>query len=128
MKRYRLALGLGFLLWFVPFLISFLVFPLRVSHLAFFEAIMTAVLALCVTPLAIFYFRKAKLVSVREGALLGVLWLAVSLLMDLLMFSWGPMQMPLPEYLSGIGLNYLVYPVFTIGFGYAARAVSLPSG
>jgi len=128
MKRYRLALGLGFLLWFVPFLISFLVFPLRASHLAFFEAIMTLVLALCVAPLAIFYFRKARLFTVREGVLLGVLWLAISLLMDLLMFMWGPMQMPLLDYMTDIGLNYLVFPVFTIGFGYAARAVSLPSG
>ncbi len=35
------------------------------------------------------------------------------------MFSRGPMAMPFVEYMEDIGLTYLIYPVVTIGMGYA---------
>ena len=57
----------------------------------------------------------------RQGLLLGLLWLAICLAIDALMLLGGPMQMTVPEYLADIGVTYLMIPVITIGIA-ATRA------
>jgi hypothetical protein len=40
---------------------------------------------------------------------------------DFLFFIWGPIKMPVASYIKEIGVGYLIYPIITIGFGYALR-------
>jgi len=55
---------------------------------------------------------------VREGLLLGVVWMAVNVGIDVpLMLSPSPMQMSLGEYMADIGLTYVLIPVVTMGIG-----------
>lgn len=52
--------------------------------------------------------------------LLGLLWLAVSVLIDLpLVLFGGPMQMTLGAYVADIGATYLMMPVIAGGIGLA---------
>lgn len=64
------------------------------------------------------YLMKIDSGYMKEGAIIGILWLAISIVIDLFMFSWGPMAMPFVEYMEDIGLTYLIYPIVTIGMGY----------
>lgn len=64
------------------------------------------------------YFRKVSLGFVTEGIVIGVLWFIVSIAIDLLLFTWGPMAMTFVDYMKDIGLTYLIYPIVTIGIGY----------
>lgn len=112
------ALILGFLLWLIPFIVSLAISSLRSSDRTFFETIMPVAITLTVVVLSYLYFAGMKGNYLREGIVVGVLWLAISLVLDLLMFSWGPMAMGITDYLKDIGLTYLIYPIVTVGIGY----------
>ena len=119
MKSFRKALLHGFLVWLIPFVVSVLIFPIKTSLPALFESIMPVVVTLCVVPFSILYFRKLGADLLKEGILLGVTWLAISLILDLLLFTpESPMKMSFTDYMMDIGLTYLIIPTITIGFGY----------
>ncbi len=52
-----------------------------------------------------------------ESIKLGIIWFIISIIIDLLMFMWGPMKMSFINYMMDIGFTYLIYPIVTIGFG-----------
>ncbi len=104
-----------------------MIFPLRESQRPLFETIMPIVLTLCAVVFSNLYFKKVETGFLTESIKLGVVWFLISFLIDLLMFSWGPMKMSFLDYLSDIGLTYLIYPSVTIGFGYLLSKTKLPS-
>jgi len=125
MTSLRRALLYGFLVWLIPFAISVCLFGIRKANRPLFESIMEVVLAVCAATFLNFYFRRVERRFLAEGAMLGLLWCAMSILFDLPLFSHGPMQMPLAPYLSDIGVAYLMYPAICIPAGWLleARAV-----
>ena len=124
MKKY-LKLGLsGFLVWLIPFVVSVLIFPLKGSLPALFESIMPVVVVISVVVFAALYFRKVKADFLKEGIVVGIVWLMICLVLDLLMFTEGPMKMSLADYMMDIGLVYLMIPIITVGFGWVLGKVS----
>jgi hypothetical protein len=115
MKALLKALFFGFLLWLVPFIVSFLIYPLKEAGSPLFETIMPVVLSVCAVFFSVLYFRKVTSGFVMLGILLGAFWFAISVVIDLLMFSWGPMKMGVVAYFADIGLAYLIYPAVTVG-------------
>ena len=118
MKSYERALLYGFLLWLISFVISILIFPLRAAERPLFESIMPVVLSVFCVLFANLYFRKLEGDFVREGLILGVLWLVVSVLIDLPLLTLSPVNMSFVEYMKDIGLTYPIFPALTTGFGY----------
>lgn len=119
MRSYKLALLYGFLVWLIPFIVAFLIYPIRTSNRALFESIMPVVVTICVVFFSVFYFRKVKAGFFKEGILLGVIWFAISLVIDLIMFMpESLMKMSFADYMMDIGLTYLIIPAICIGFGY----------
>ena len=112
--RLGFALLLGFFDWLLPFAVSFVIFPLRKSNYYLFESLMTVLVVLSAIIFSVIYFTQK--ISVREGLMLGILWLAINLAIDLLIFlPKSPMQMPFLAYMSQIGIKYLSIPIITIG-------------
>lgn len=122
-NSYKLAIAYGFILWLVPFMVSIAIFPLKSSAPALFESIMPVVLTVSAVSLLYLYFRRLKAGYLKEGMVLGVLWLFISIAFDLLMFMWGPIQMTFADYMMDIGTTYLIYPIITIGTGYIIEKV-----
>jgi hypothetical protein len=120
-RSWRRALGYGFLLWLVPFIAAVGLFPIRQSNRPLFESIMPIVLAVCTMLALKLYLRRGAAPAFGEGLLLGLIWMAVSLLFDWPMFSAGPMKMTLGGYMSDIGAAYLLFPVLTVGAGFLLR-------
>jgi hypothetical protein len=118
MKSYKLALFYGFSVWLIPFLVAILIFPIRIWQPALFESIMPVVLTVCGVFFSNLYFRRVERNFLKEGLILGVIWFAISVGADLLMFMWGPMKMTFANYMMDIGLTYLIYPAITIGSGF----------
>jgi len=121
MNKYLKICLFGFLIWLIPFLVSILIFPLRESgsYRPLFESIMPVVLTISVVSLSIIYFKKLKKNYLNEGILGGVVWFAISLIIDLVMFlPESPMQMTFADYMMDIGLTYLIIPTIVIGIGY----------
>ncbi len=120
MTSLRKALLFGVLVWLVPFIVAFVIFPLRESSRPLFESIMPVAIATVVVGLGVTYFRVVNRAFVREGLLLGLVWLAISFLIDApLMLLGGPMRMSMTQYIADIGVTYLMIPVITLGLGAA---------
>lgn len=121
MRSWRKALLLGFLAWLAPFIVAFLVFPLRESARPLFESIMAVAVAATAVILGLTYLRPIDGGHLREGLQLGVIWLAMCLLIDApLMLLGGPMKMTVGEYMADIGLTYVIIPVVTTGLAAAS--------
>lgn len=118
MKSIKLSVTYGFLVWMIPFVVAFLIFPLRASDRPFFESIMPVVVTIVTVVLGILYFKKVESNFLKEGILLGIIFFAISVVIDLLMFSKGPMAISFVNYVKDIGFTYLLIPTITIGFGY----------
>lgn len=119
MRSIKKGILFGFLVWVIPFVVAILIFPIRNNDRPLFESIMPVVVVLCVVIFACLYFQKLQGRLLREGIILGVVWLAISLVLDLILFMPdSPMHMSFIDYLKDIGLTYLMIPAITIGFGY----------
>lgn len=119
MKQVAREFGFAFLAWFVPFAVSVCVFRLREAQRPLFEMIMSFTLTANTALLGLLYLRRVKQRLLGRGAAVGAAWVFANWLLDLAMFSSGPMQMPLRQYLSEIAGAYLVIPVITIALALA---------
>jgi hypothetical protein len=118
MTSVRKALLYGVFVWLIPFAIAFLIFPVRESNRPLFESIMPVVIAGVVAGFGVRYFRDVTTAFVAEGLRLGLVWLLISVAIDApLMLLGGPMKMTLGQYVSDIGVTYLLMPVITLGLG-----------
>jgi hypothetical protein len=116
MNSYVKLFGYGFLIWLIPFLVSFVIFPLRSSNRPLFESIMPVSLVFAVMICSVLYFKKGENQSIYDGIIAGVIWFFISVLIDLLLFlPSSPMQMSFLDYITDIGLTYLI--IFIIPFG-----------
>lgn len=123
MSSWGRATGLGFLAWLMPFLVAFLAFPLRESARPVFESVMAVAVAGTAVALGLMYLRRVPGMSPREGLLLGVMWLAMCVLIDVPLFLFGgPLRMSVGQYFGDIGLTYVTMPVVTWGLGAASAA------
>lgn len=118
MNKYVKLVGFGFLIWLIPFLVSFVIFPLRDANRPLFESIMPIILVLTVMIISVLYFKKIEKESLKEGLIAGVLWFVLSLVIDLMLFlPASPMQMSFSDYMMDIGLTYLIILIIPIGIG-----------
>src|ERR1035438_4223585 len=92
MILWKRAAVLGFLSWLIPFVVGFLVFPLKQSNPPLFGNLMVLVVLLTGALLLYRYFRNRP-VSVQEAMLVGTIWFAMNLIFDYPMFAYGPMKM-----------------------------------
>jgi hypothetical protein len=121
MKHAKTALFYGALIWFVTFAASFVIYPLKTNSYAapLFESVIAVTLAALTVLFALKYFKRIEQDYLNEGILIGVLWLAMNVIIDLPLFLLdSPMKMTIERYFMDIGVTYLMIPVITIGFGY----------
>ena len=118
MNKYLKTGLFGFLLWLIPFAVSVLIFPLRISQRSLFESIMPVVIAVWTVFFSIFYLLRIKSNFLKEGIFIGIAWLLMSIVLDLMIFIVGPLKMPLWDYATDIAVIYLMIPAITSGFGY----------
>jgi len=118
MTSIKRALLFGLLVWLIPFAVAFVIYPIRESSRPLFESIMPVTVAAATVVFAVLYFRQVARQHLREGILIGLIWLVMCLAIDMpLMLLGGPMQMTPSEYIADIGVTYLMIPVITIGMG-----------
>ena len=122
MNKYLKIVLFGFLVWLIPFTVSFLVFPLKATRRPLFESIMPLVLSIVVITFAYYYMKNISIDYVKEGILIGIIWFIINIAIDLFMFlPPSPMQMGISDYMMDIGIIYLMIPAITIGIGYMAQ-------
>jgi hypothetical protein len=123
MSSWGRAIGLGFLMWLIPFIVAFLVFPLRESARPVFESVMAVTVTGTAVGLGLTYLRRVARAYAREGLAVGAAWFVLCVLIDApLMLLGGPMQMSVGAYFGDIGLTYVSIPLVTWGLGAAWAA------
>ena len=120
MILWKRAALLGVMSWLIPFVISFILFPLNQWNAPLFGTLMGLVVLLTGAVLLHRYFRNRS-VSVNEAVLVGMMWLVLNLAFDYPMFAYGPMKMTVWSYYSEIGLSYLMLPAFAFGAARLTR-------
>jgi hypothetical protein len=118
MKNAAREAGFAMLAWLVPFGISVCIFPLKLSNPPLFDTLMGVTLTASTVLLGCIYMRRMTGGCLRNGARIGVIWAVANWALDSLMFSSGPMQMTLDQYISDIGLAYLAILAITVGLGF----------
>lgn len=118
MRRYLTILGYGFFVWLITFLMAKAMTPAKTFSGQLFDSLIPVVLVIVVILFATVYFKDVRSAFLREGIVLGLVWLLACLLLDLPMFSEGPMKMSFGDYMMDIGFTYLLIPATTIGIGF----------
>ncbi len=120
MKSIKKTLIYGFLTWLIPFIIAIPFYSRDGQPLIDIFLLKSIMIVVGSTTGAIFlilYFKKVTENYLREGLKIGLIWLAINLILDLIVLV--PMaKMSIGVYFSQIGLRYLMIPIFsaTIGF------------
>lgn len=116
----------GLLVWLIPFMVSFFIYPLKTPMYSLFESIMSVLIAVAAVIFSYFYFKDIGANFVREGVVTGIVWFIIAIVIDLVMFMpASPMHMNFTEYMMTVGVKYLIIPVVTIGSGYLAQNKAL---
>ncbi len=119
--KYARAAIYGLILWAIPFAVALAIFMLRQSNRPLFESIMAVTVAVVCLALALRYFRDIPAPTLAHGALLGIMWWAISVVIDLPLMLPPPIAMSLPEYFADVGVTYAMYPAITAAIAYARR-------
>jgi hypothetical protein len=123
MRKIRLWLY-GFLVWLVPFVVAISLSGIKETNRPLFESIMPVVLALTVVVFLSLDFQSIAGGYLQRGVRIGLVWLAISIVLDLALFSSGPVRMSLAEYMQDIGLTYLLIPIITVSAGRLADRIT----
>ncbi|MGB6679940.1 MAG: hypothetical protein WBF08_01275 [Candidatus Bathyarchaeia archaeon] len=84
-----------------------------------FESIMPVVLTSAVVLFTVRYLSKINREFVKEGIFIGIVWLVISIVIDLILFMpESLMQMTLSDYVMDIGITYLIILIIPVGSGY----------
>jgi hypothetical protein len=118
--KWRRAVVYGTALWAIPFAVSFGLFRVHETNRALFESLITVIGVTTTVVAALYYQRDARRTNLQEGLLLGVIWAAISVAIDLPIFL-AVFRMPLPDYAADIALTYLAFPAITAGIAVAQR-------
>ena len=121
LNKYLKNILYGFLAWLIPFVASFF-FYTREGKLTIdiflFKSIMIVVGSISAAILLVLYFRKINGDYLKEGIIVGLTWLGINVLLDLLVLI--PMSgMSIADYFTQIGIRYLVIPAMSITVGTA---------
>jgi hypothetical protein len=116
--------GFAVLAWLLPLMAAVSMSALRESRLPLFESLIAVALATSTVLLGCIYLRRSSSGYLAQGVHVGVLWMAANWALDALMFSGGPMKMSVEEYVTDIGLTYLMIPAITVGLAIAASAAA----
>ncbi len=120
MNSWGRALGMGFLVWLIPFLVAFSIFSLHESSRPLFESIMAVTVTGSAVLLGILYLRRIARNQLREAVRLGVIWFVAAVAIDApLMLLGGPMKMTFMQYMADIGITYICIPIVVTGIGFA---------
>lgn len=103
--------GYGAAHWFSVLAVSFLLFPIRQNDPIFFETLISIVLVAATILFGFIFLRRYRPISFQEALFSGAIWMVMSILLDQLLFTFGPLKMDIISYFKDIGLTYLIIPI-----------------
>lgn len=106
----------GFLVWLIPSLIT-VTLAFFSDALNIFEIVSAVVIAVTVIMFSFLYFSDINANFIKEGVLIGAVWLIISVVLDLLLIAAGISQLSFTSYIMYAAPLYVIIPAITIGLG-----------
>ena len=105
--------GLG--LWIGLVAVSLVLLPFEGGQDALYESVKSTALVAVVLGFTILYMRRSpeRSFGLGEGVLVGTLWAAVVVALDLVLYLLGAFTIGLAEYFTDVASSYLAIPVIT---------------
>jgi uncharacterized membrane protein YpjA len=110
-------IGYGIVLWAIPYVTSIPLLGLNQSDQLLFKTIMIVEGSIVGAILAAAYFMGVKRDFLRDGIVVGIVWIVVSWILDYggVVYLSG---MTLDRYFMEIGLRYIAMAAPTVAIGY----------
>lgn len=118
MKKVFKILLYGFIVWLIPVIISFFFYSglgTLLIDIFLFNSIIITVTSFSAAYLLVSYFKKISANYLKEGLIVGCVWLALHILLDLIV----AMPFSIPDYFTQIGFRYFIIPAMSIAMGAA---------
>lgn len=119
MYSWKKGLFFGLLTWLVPFVVSFFFYSkdgAQTIDIFLFKSIMIVVSSLTGCFLLVNFFQKVQKNFLKEGIVVGLVWLAINYILDLIILL--PMsKLTVKDWFFQIGLRYLIIPIVSITLG-----------
>lgn len=103
------------MVWFIPTITTLLFSYL--SGMFLFDVISAVAIALTVIVFAYMYFKGVDGHYLKEGIVVGVVWLIISVVLDIVLILVGVTKLTLFQYIIYVAPLYVIVPAITIGFG-----------
>ena len=86
MNRYLKIIIYGIMVWLVPFVVSFIIYPLKTPTYPLFESILSVVIAVAAVLFSYYYLKNTSDNFISQGVIIGISWFIICILMDLVLF------------------------------------------
>lgn len=115
MNKYLKIISYGLIIWLIPTLVTLLASYL--NALSFFDVISAIAIAITVIVFSYLYFEDVNVNFIKEGVILGVVWVVISIVLDIVLILLGITKLSLISYAANVIPLYIIIPAVTIGFG-----------
>lgn len=115
MNKSLKILGFGLIVWVIPTIITLLASYFGGPYL--FDVISAVSITISVIVFAYIYFRDITTHFIREGVTIGIVWVIISLVLDVVLIFLNINKVSLMEYAVYIAPLYIIIPAITIGLG-----------
>ena len=123
MYSWKKALFYGFLTWLIPFLVAVPFYSQDGTlsvEVYLFKSMMIIVGSLVGLVLIVGYFKRVDGAFLREGILIGFIWLMMNWMFDFVFFVFIT-KMDIATYFIQIGIRYLTIPIYSIAIGFLLK-------
>ena len=116
MNKNAKIINYGLLVWLIPSLIT-VILGSFMAAMNIFEIVSAAAIAVIVIIFSYLYFKGITENFIKEGILIGISWLIISIVLDIILIFLGISQLTLIDYAMYVAPLYIIIPAITIGLG-----------
>lgn len=106
----------GLLVWLIPSLIT-VILGSFISAMNIFEIVSAVAIAVTVMVFSYLYLKGITENFIKEGVLIGISWLIINIVLDIILILLGISQLTLTNYAMYVAPLYIIIPAITIGLG-----------
>jgi hypothetical protein len=110
--RHAFLYGAG--VWVGLIVVSLVGLPFETGNEAWYESMKLCGLVALVLGFAILYLTRNQEGTAREGLVIGVLWAAICVALDLVLYAAGAFTIGLGTYFQDVASSYAAMPVITV--------------
>ncbi|MEN6591891.1 MAG: hypothetical protein ABFC12_01455 [Methanobacterium sp.] len=114
-KKILEIIGFGFIVWLIPTIVTY--FASNAGSVQLYDFTASVAIGGSAVVLSYIYFKDITSHFVREGIIIAIVWLIITLVLDMVLIFLGVSKTSLIEYTVTVVPLYVIIPAITIGFG-----------